>query len=370
MKKTVLAILAGMVCAISFACISGGGDYSGEGGNLTGTESLLWISGEGVGDIGIESGRVYDVNYLAFYICSIYGLSRHSCTRIVLRGAPNKTLVYIAEVNGENHVESPSFSNNDGSVSFSSTIYNRKTVHLPLRVKVGLVQAALPVGREKFFVSTSGENFDNVIKDFCQECRVVGGKDRMDQRFYQPHYERILSTWRREVRNIVSDFSLLLQYQIAGSSSWTTVSRTSFSDIQQQVFQWQKSSEGVQISKPKYYFLNGKIDGDFPAGTTLLIRIVAESIKNYSPTNIENSLSGWQSFPEKSTWTKQMTSTSFTKHGDFQWDSVEIYNHILLINGFSAGLNTLYSLDDETGDLNWCPLQWMAVTIGEGRKPE
>ena len=190
-----------------------------------------------------------------------------------------------------------------------------------------------------------------------------------DQRYYQPRYAEILSDWRKYVRNTVSDFSLLLQYQVAGSSSWTTVSRTRFSDIQQQVFQWQKSSEGVQISKPKYYFLNGTIDGDFPAGTTLLIRIVAESRNNDSPTNTENSLSGWQSFPEKRTWTKQMTSTSFTEHGDYLAGYVNI-NHYLWINGFSPGLNTLYSLDDETGDLNWCPLQWMAVTIGEGRRPE
>ena len=356
MKKTVLAMLAGMVCAISFACISGGDDYSGDNGNAN-HGSMPGDSDDLTNGVGLMVRRVTGVNYLAYdFTCFPDGYAPfgNADVRLIFRGSPNKTLVYIAEINGVKHVEAPSFSNNDGSVSFSSSIYNRKTVHLPLRVKVGLIQAVFNVGKNDFYLESG-------LNGSCEAC----GYDRS---YYQPRYAGILADWRNSVRNVVSDFSLVLQYQVAGSGSWTTVSRTRFSDIQQQVFQWQNTSAAVQMSKPKYYFLNGKIDGDFSAGTTLLIRIVAESANNDSPTVLSNSLSGWESFGEKSTWTKEMTSTSSTGH--FSVGSVGTACHYLFINGFSPGLNSLYSVFDSTGNLNWCPLQWMAVTIGEGRKPE
>ena len=332
MKKTVLAIIAGMVCAISFACISGGGDFSGESGNTTGAENMPNFFQGGNNEADYSVYLVEDVDYLAYDFRYLkWGSSTTKGLRLFLRGSPNKTLAYIAEVNGASHISSPEFTNNDGSVTFSTIVYNRKTVHLPLRVKVGLIQGKFNVGADKF--------------DFCNYV-------------FQTYYSEILGAWRTYVRNVVSDFSLVLQYQVAGASSWKTVSRTKFSDIQQSVFQWQKSSEEVQVSKPKYYFLNGKIDGNFPAGTTLLIRIIAESISNDSPTDIEENLTGWESFGSEQLWTKKMTDTLWPE------------GSVKFINGFSPGLNTLYAFDDESGELNWCPLQWMAVTIGEGRKPE
>ena len=378
MKKTVLAMLAGMVCAISFACISGGVDYSGDSGNSSGSGDMPGYSSDVSGNIVLVVEKV-DVNYLAYDLILRQWdgtQDEYGWIRMILRGAPNKTLAYIAEVNNTNHVENQRFRvNAQGEASFSATVYNRKTVRLPLRVKVGVIQAALNVGRNECFVSSDGEqNYSDLRLDFCDLCDA--GDEYYTQGYFQPRYTSILNEWRSKVRNTVSDFSLVLQYQVAGESSWTTVSRTRFSDLKHQSFQWQESTEGVQVSKPKYYFLNGKIDGNFPVGTTLLIRIVAESVKNAAPTDLSYPLTGWESFGEITTYSKVMTKTFFTKHEEV-WLTENNYTyranvpfHFLYINGFSPGLNTLYALDDETGDLNWCPLQWMAVTIGEGRKPE
>ena len=380
MKKTVFAMLAGMVCAISFACISGGVDYSESSGNVDLSGMPSGVTSDDTGNWSLDVERV-EADYLGYDFYGVdnsYGLSYHNYHpdfRLVFRGVPNKTLVYISDINSARHVEKQTFGvNSRGDASFSATVYNKKTVRLPLRVKVGVIQAALNVGRNECFISWNGSDSDNLHEDFCGHNAV--GDAYWSQSFFQPRYAAVLKDWRSKVRNTVSDFSLVLQYQVAGESSWTTVSRTRFSDLTHQSFQWQNSSDGVQVSKPKYYFLNGKIDGDFPAGTTLLIRIVAESVKNAASTDLSYPLTGWESFGEITTYSKVMTKTFFTKHEEV-WLTEYNYTyranvpfHFLYINGFSPGLNTLYALDDETGDLNWCPLQWMAVTIGEGRKPE
>lgn len=359
MKKTVLAMLAGMVCAISFACISGGDDYSSEG-NITGLENMPGDSSvhDDQSGYSLNVQRVPDVNYIAYDFTfgkKTDGVIKTEIVRMIIRGVPNKTLVYIAEVNGVKHVESPSVSkdyNSDSDIlgmNFSSTVYNMKTLHLPLRVKIGLLRLSDPC-----CYPYQG--------DASEICEFV---DNFARGFFDKRRE-IYVSWLNNVRNEVCDFSLVLQYQVAGSSSWTTVSRTRFKDIQQRIFDWGSKGSGLEGARPKYYFLNGKIDGDFPAGTTLLIRIVAESINNQSPTELSSPLSGWESFGEKTTWTKKMTDVSFTEHNSYGSGP----SHYFYISGFAPGLNSLYSVFDSTGNLNWCPLQWMAVKIGEGRRPE
>lgn len=354
MKKTVLAILAGMVCAISFACISGGDDYSGDNGNAD-HGSMPGDSSDLTNGVSLKVQRVQGINYLAYdFTCDHEGSSRWGAAdvRLIFRGSPNKTIVYIAEIDGNIHTENPGFSVNDGAVSFSATLHNQKVVHLPIKVKVGIIQAALAVGKGEFSVTYNSDGT-------CVECGF-------HKSCYQARYADILSQWRASVRNTVADFSLVLQYQVAGDYSWTTVSRTRFSDLMHQSFQWQNKADGIQMSKPKYYFLNGQIDGDFPVGTTLLIRIVAESLNNGTSHGVSDSLQGWEDFGTKKTWSKVMTGTDFTSHSS----SSQTAWHKLTINGFTPGLGSLYSIIDEIGNVNWCPLQWMAVMIGEGRKPE
>lgn len=373
MKKKVLAMLAGMVCTISFACISGGVDHSGSSGNVDHSgmpESPIYDSVErwNCNVYRVEAGYLgYDFMVIDTEDESDYFGDLAPKCRLIFRGSPNKTMAFISEINGVPHTENHSLKiNSRGDVSFSATLYNRKTVRLPIRLKVGLIQAAFNVGRNDFFISGDGSDTDIHCYHFLP----------LIESWMQQKYAELLNEWRK-IRNTVSDFSLVLQYQVAGESSWTTVSRTRFSDLKHQSFQWQETTDGVQISKPKYYFLNGKIDGDFPVGTTLLIRIVAESVKNAAPTDLSYPLTGWESFGEKTIWSKKMAGTTTTAHRyqslEELWDpNYKYYDplHYIYINGFSGGLDSLYNLDSETGDLNWCPLQWMAVTIGEGRKPE
>lgn len=327
MKRT-LGLLFTLFSCAAFACWTGGG--SGGGATVETPNQCHGYSQTEYRAYGKMTGRfayIAGVNNFTPHVDSITYSERTESGTGSSGGNSSTAYMYYGDI--------------------TCSVRNNQTVSLPITVYVGVLSFKSPGSADGMFgfprTGTTGQIFPG----------LEGG--------WSDGYTPDMNT---------SQMTICLQYRVDPSPTWITVKTIYYMDLSNPVFNlWDLTDGGtgkaeLKWSRKRLVFGKGVIDGNYPAGTKILIRL-SVSNSEYGTASLSSPVvNSFSEIPDTETITVPAYSCTL--------GSVvcAVCGEVMASSYYFYGLHETFMFggDAEKYD-GWSPLHFMSVTVSGERRP-